>query len=116
MNQQEEAIKKEKGPCVILAGAGTGKTYTIVEKIKYLIGSKIYSPERIVCITFSNDAANNLASRVRNAVDFDNGKEPVIKTFHSFSAELLRKYGEKIGIRKWEVNNWQCRQQSRDFW
>ncbi len=97
---QEETIKKITGPCVILAGAGTGKTYTIVEKIKYLISNKIYSPERIVCITFSNEAANNLLTRVRKALEFKDGKEPVIRTFHGFSADLLRKYGDKIGINK----------------
>lgn len=100
MKGQEGAIRKEKGPCVILAGAGTGKTYTIVEKMKYLIGNGIYKPERIVCITFSNEAANNLMSRVRKHLSFADGKEPVIKTFHAFSADLLRKYGDKIGISK----------------
>src|SRR3989338_8619501 len=92
------AITKSVGPCIILAGAGTGKTYTIVEKLKYLISNKIYSPERIVCITFSNEAANNLLTRVQKAVSLEHGKEPVIKTFHSFSADLLRKYGNKINI------------------
>jgi len=100
MNGQEEAIKKGKGPCVILAGAGTGKTYNIVEKIKYLISNKTYNPERIVCITFSNEAANNLMSRVQRMLSFEHGKEPVIKTFHAFSADLLRKYGDEIGIKK----------------
>jgi len=100
MNGQEAAILKEKGACIILAGAGTGKTYTIVEKIKYLIKNKIYSPEKVVCITFSNEAANNLIGRVQKALIFENGKEPIIKTFHAFSAELLRKYGDKIGINK----------------
>ncbi len=99
-NGQEEAIRKVKGPCVILAGAGTGKTYTIVEKIKYLINNNIYRPERIVCITFSNEAANNLLSRVRKNVDFKGESEPLIKTFHSFSADLLRKHGDKIGLNK----------------
>ncbi|MEK6850412.1 MAG: UvrD-helicase domain-containing protein, partial [Nanoarchaeota archaeon] len=60
----QAAIEKKDGPCIILAGAGTGKTYTIVEKIKYLIENKIYSPEKIVCITFSNEAANNLILRI----------------------------------------------------
>ncbi len=100
MGRQEEAILKTKGPCVILAGAGTGKTHTIVEKIKYLIANKIYSPEKIVCITFSNEAANNLLSRVQKAINFENIGEPIIKTFHAFSAELLRKYGDRIGIKK----------------
>ncbi len=99
MKGQKEAIEKVSGPCVILAGAGTGKTYTIVEKIKYLIRNKIYSPEKIVCITFSNEAANNLVSRVNRNFNFAENKSPVIKTFHAFSAELLRKYGNKIGIK-----------------
>lgn len=94
-----EAIEKSKGPCVILAGAGTGKTYTIVEKVKHLISNEIYKPERIVCITFSNEAANNVLLRVRKNVVL-NGVEPVIRTFHGFSADLLRKYGDRIGISK----------------
>ncbi len=92
-----EAIKKTTGPCVILAGAGTGKTYTIVEKIKYLIENKIYPPEKIVCITFSNEAANNLSLRVSKIVGQSSA---IIRTFHGFSADLLRKYGSEIGISK----------------
>ncbi len=94
------AIEKTKGPCLIMAGAGTGKTQTIIEKIKYLVNNKIYSPERIVCITFSNEAANNLLSRVRREFDSEAQEEPIIKTFHAFSAYLLREYGDKIGVDK----------------
>ncbi len=95
------AIEKIKGPCIILAGAGTGKTFTIVEKINYLINNKIYSPEKIVCITFSNEAANNLALRIGKILgNFNGDKMPVIRTFHGFSADLLRKYGDRIGIDK----------------
>lgn len=97
---QERAIKKIKGPCIILAGAGTGKTFTIVEKIKHLITKKIYKPEKIVCITFSNEAANNLLFRVRNALELETEKEPIIKTFHAFSSVLLKKHGGKIRIDK----------------
>tara|TARA_Y100000310_G_C20701497_1_gene830408 strand:- start:4415 stop:7480 length:3066 start_codon:yes stop_codon:yes gene_type:complete len=92
------AIEKTEGACVVLAGAGTGKTYTIIEKIKHLISEGIYSPEKIVCITFSNEAANELLTRVRKFVKLDKDKEPIIRTFHAFSADLLRKHGEKIGI------------------
>ncbi|MDO8460422.1 MAG: ATP-dependent DNA helicase [Nanoarchaeota archaeon] len=98
INRGEEAITKSKGPCIILAGAGTGKTYTIVEKIKYLINNKIYSPEKIVCITFSNEAANNLLSRVRKSITLEIENDVTIKTFHSFSAQLLRENGNIIGI------------------
>ena len=91
-------VEKTSGPCVILAGAGTGKTYTIVEKIKHLILSGAHKPEKLVCITFSNEAAGNLLSRVRHALDLTS--EPVIMTFHAFAAELLRKFGEVIGVNK----------------
>ncbi len=96
MNSQQQAIKKDKGPCVILAGAGTGKTYTIVEKVKHLVNSGIYAPEKIVCLTFSNEAANSLAERILKSIHTD--EIPVIKTFHSFCADLLKKHGGKIGI------------------
>ncbi len=95
-----DAITKIKGSCAILAGAGTGKTHTIVEKIKYLILNKIYEPDKIVCITFSNEAANNLLMRVQRSLELGNKKEPIIKTFHAFSADLLRKYGVKAGIKQ----------------
>ena len=94
----KEAIEKIKGPCIILAGAGTGKTYTIVEKIKYLIEKNIYEPEKIVCITFSNEAANNLSLRVSKIIG-QNEKQPIIRTFHGFSADILRKYGQRINIK-----------------
>lgn len=92
-----DVINKVSGPCVILAGAGTGKTYAIVEKVKHLIEGRVYEPEKIVCITFSNEAADSLFSRIKKKISID--KEPIIKTFHSFSAELLREHGEKIGVK-----------------
>lgn len=96
-------IEKTKGPCLILAGAGTGKTYTIVEKVKHMIDAGIYKPERIVCIAFSNEAANNLSIRIGKATGLEvgNGKTGIIvRTFHGFGADLLRKYGDKIGMQK----------------
>lgn len=100
MVEQINAVTKAEGPCTILAGAGTGKTHTIVEKIKYLIKEKIYLPERIVCITFSNEAANNLLIRLQRALEFKGGKEPIIRTFHAFSADLLRKYFSKVEVKE----------------
>ena len=91
-------IEKKEGPCIILAGAGTGKTHAIVEKVNYLIKNEVYDPKRIVCITFSNEAANSLLLRVQKAVGLD--KDPIVKTFHAFSADLLRNYGEKIGLKQ----------------
>ncbi len=91
-------IENFNGPCLVLAGAGTGKTHTIVEKIKYLVNKKIYSPEKIVCITFSNEAANNLVTRIESELKDIARDKIIIRTFHGFSADLLRKYGDKIDI------------------
>jgi len=98
MNKAEEAIRKISGPCIILAGAGTGKTHAIVEKIKYLTENNIYEPEKIVCLTFSNEAANSLLLRVQK--NNNKLKKPIIRTFHGFSSDILREYGEKIGLNK----------------
>ena len=97
MNSIDEAIKKS-GPCIILAGAGTGKTFTIVEKVKYLVENEICKPEKIVCITFSNEAANNLTLRIDKMLNKKSGV--IIRTFHGFSADLLRTHGNKIDIPK----------------
>ncbi len=98
-SQQQKAILKTKGPCVILAGAGTGKTYTIVEKISHLIKTKTYPTEKIVCITFSNEAASSLQKKISKSLP-ENSPNPIIKTFHAFSAELLREHGDKINVKK----------------
>ena len=92
-------IEKSEGACVVLAGAGTGKTHTIVEKIKYLVSASVYKPEKIVCITFSNEAANSLLARVQKSLEKD-GEKVIIRTFHGFSADLLREFGDKIGLNK----------------
>src|SRR3989344_372505 len=93
----QKALEKNDGPCVILAGAGTGKTYTIVEKVKKLIAEGFCKPEEIVCITFSNEAANSLKSRIQKELNINS--LPSIATFHAFATDLLRKYGESIGIK-----------------
>lgn len=91
----ESYVSNTLGPCIILAGAGTGKTHSIIEKLKYIINKKVYSIDRVVCLTFSNEAVNTLRQRI---MPFLHDKDPLIKTFHSFCADLLRKYGEKIDI------------------
>jgi DNA helicase-2/ATP-dependent DNA helicase PcrA len=100
MDINDEINHKINGPCIILAGAGTGKTYSIIEKIRYLINNGIYQPEKIVCITFSNEAAGNLLLRVQKSIGIELKNGPIVRTFHGFSADLLRKYGEKIGIKE----------------
>lgn len=107
MTSLDHAIQKTSGPCVILAGAGTGKTTAIVEKVNYLVKNNVYTPEKIVCITFSNEAANNLLLRVQKALGASPESEdrvstearlPIIRTFHAFSADVLRLHGHNIGL------------------
>lgn len=86
---------KKEGPCVVLAGAGTGKTYTIVEKIASLVRGNVYAPHEIIALTFSNEAAANLGTRVTASL----GQTGVtIRTFHALGADLLRTHGQIIGV------------------
>ena len=89
-------IERTKGPTAVLAGAGTGKTRSIIEKLKYIINHKPFPIENVVCLTFSNEAVNNLKERI---IPHLKSKEPIISTFHSFCADILRAHGEKIGIK-----------------
>lgn len=90
-------VENLKGPCAVLAGAGTGKTYSIIEKLKHIINKSAYPIERVVCLTFSNEAVNNLRERI---IPHLKQKEPLIRTFHGFCADILRSYGSKIGIKE----------------
>lgn len=89
-------IEKTSGPCIILAGAGTGKTYKIIEKIEYLLKNNIYQPEKIVCLTFSNEAANSLRTKILPILKDD--REPIMRTFHAFCSDLIKKHGKNIEI------------------
>src|SRR3989344_525875 len=89
-------IERVKGPTAVLAGAGTGKTRSIIEKLKYIINNKPFPIERVVCLTFSNEAVKNLRERI---IPHLKNKEPIISTFHSFCADILRAHGDKIRIK-----------------
>ncbi|MFA6420565.1 MAG: ATP-dependent helicase, partial [archaeon] len=93
---QELAIEKVQGPCLIKAGAGTGKTYTLVKKIAKLVNEGLCKPEEILCLTFSNEATNNLKKSVD--VGLKTSSEITIKTFHAFCADILKEMGNKIGV------------------
>ncbi|MBD3155743.1 MAG: AAA family ATPase, partial [Candidatus Aenigmarchaeota archaeon] len=96
--QQRKSVKKITGPCLIFAGPGTGKTFTIVEKIKYLIENedKKYLPEEILVLTFSVESANKLSDEISKKVT--HADLVTVKTFHGFCADILREQGKKIGI------------------
>jgi len=93
--KQDEAVQYFAGPLLILAGAGTGKTKTLTSKIALLIASGI-SPSRVLAITFTNKAAQEMQHRVGRLVPYSGGMW--IHTFHALGARILRQHGRLIGI------------------
>src|SRR3989338_5211960 len=94
---QQEAVKYDKGPLLIIAGAGTGKTTTLVEKIKFLILEKNVKPENILALTFTDKAAREIEERVDEALPYGYF-QMYISTFHSFCDQILREEGHEIGL------------------
>ncbi len=92
----ELAIEKTSGPCVVLAGAGTGKSYTIIKKIANLVSSNIVKSDEILCLTFSNEATNSLKSRIQDELGTDSFV--TVKTFHAFCSDILKEKGHLIDI------------------
>ena len=96
-SSQQKAIKHENGPLLIIAGAGTGKTTVITEKIAHLIGRKKVKPEQILALTFTEKAANEMLERLDVVMPLGY-EEPWIMTFHSFCERILREEGLEIGL------------------
>ena len=96
--QQKAAALYEDGPCLIVAGAGTGKTKTLTTKIAKLIADG-YNPSRILAVTFTNKAAGEMRERVDTLVP-GAARRVWIHTFHSFGVRILRQHAEKLGLSK----------------
>lgn len=94
--QQQEAVKYNDGPMIILAGAGSGKTRVLIYKVLYLIQEKGVDPSEILMVTFSNKAAGEMRERMELAINTPH--TPTISTFHSLCARILRRNGVSIGI------------------
>ena len=96
---QREAIRCLDGPCLVIAGAGSGKTRVITQKILHLVESG-FAPEAIAAITFTNKAANEMAERLAQMSRFAPGRRPTVSTFHSLGLQILRRDGESIGLKR----------------
>ena len=96
-DKQYEAVTSTEGPCLVIAGAGSGKTKVLTHKIAYLMAEKGVKPWDILAITFTNKAANEMKSRVENLVG-DVAKDMWIGTFHSICVRILRKQIDRIGF------------------
>ncbi len=95
--EQLEAVKHKKGPLLIIAGAGTGKTTVITERIKYLIEKEKVKPSEILALTFTHKAAREMEERVDIALPFGY-TQMWISTFHSFCDRILRREALHIGL------------------
>jgi len=95
--EQIEAIKYKKGPLLIIAGAGTGKTTVITERIKYLILGKYAKPNEILALTFTEKAAKEMEERVDVSMPYGY-TQMWIMTFHSFCDRILRQEALHIGL------------------
>ena len=96
-DKQYEAVINTDGPCLVIAGAGSGKTKVLTHKIAYLMGEKNVKPWDILAITFTNKAANEMKSRVESLVG-DIAKDMWIGTFHSICVRILRKQIDRLGF------------------
>ena len=96
---QREAVRYLDGPCLVIAGAGSGKTRVIIHKIEHLIDSGI-QPDRIGAITFTNKAASEMAERLKALVKMDSKRAPLVSTFHSLGVQMLRADGRAIGLKR----------------
>lgn len=95
--EQKEAITYGAGPLLIIAGAGTGKTTVVTERIKYLIASNTVKPQEILALTFTEKASREMEERVDQALPYG-VTQMWISTFHSFCDRILRNEGIHIGI------------------
>ncbi len=95
-DKQKEAVLYTEGPLLILAGAGSGKTRVITNRIAYLIKEEKVSPKSILAITFTNKAAAEMKERINASVGLDAGGA-WISTFHSACVKILRSYSHLIG-------------------
>jgi ATP-dependent DNA helicase Rep len=95
---QMEAVQYLRGPCLVLAGAGSGKTRVITHKIARLLQAGL-APKRIAAITFTNKAALEMRERAKALVGPRAAKDLAISTFHSLGVRMLREDGEQLGLK-----------------
>ncbi|MEI6073635.1 MAG: UvrD-helicase domain-containing protein, partial [Verrucomicrobiae bacterium] len=96
--EQQRAATHECGPLLILAGAGTGKTRTIVARITWLVSQGV-SPSSVLAVTFTNKAAREMKERIAGMLDSGKAAEITASTFHALCVRILRADADKLGYK-----------------
>lgn len=97
--RQREAVLYLGGPCLVLAGAGSGKTRVITQKIAYLLRECAYPAKTVVALTFTNKAAREMNERLRQLIDTRLAKGLTVCTFHSLGLRFLRQEAQHAGLK-----------------
>ncbi|XKM14421.1 DNA helicase Rep [Orbaceae bacterium ac157xtp] len=98
-SNQQQAVEYVSGPCLVLAGAGSGKTRVIINKIAYLIRDKGYLARHIFAVTFTNKAAREMKERVAQSLDKKEIRGLSISTFHTLGLDIIRKEYKHLGLK-----------------
>ena len=95
---QKEAIINTEGPCLVVAGAGSGKTKVLTTRVVHIIKEKKAWPNQILCVTFTNKAAREMQNRIAAYLNKKISSLPWLGTFHSVCAKLLRRHAEAVNL------------------
>ena len=97
--EQREAVEALDGPVLVLAGAGTGKTRVLTTRLAHLLATRRAQPWQLLAVTFTNKAAREMRERVEHLLGPGAGGIPWLGTFHSTSAQMLRRHAELAGLK-----------------
>ena len=97
--QQQQAMEYISGPCLVLAGAGSGKTRVIINKIAHLIGKCGYLPKQIAAVTFTNKAAREMKERVAQSIGKESSKGLIVSTFHTLGFDIIKREYKYLGFK-----------------
>ncbi len=96
---QNDAVHYVSGPCLVLAGAGSGKTRVIINKIAYLVEKCGYKARNIAAVTFTNKAAREMKERIAQSMGRKEARGLWISTFHTLGLEIIKREHKVLGLK-----------------